>query len=93
MKNSKIYTILFLLLVSSIFQGCSQDECKPTVKIKYVEIPRPPITKKPRFEKYNIYFTNINNKNYILIPKNDAIILKNNWILYKNWCEENLDGK
>lgn len=95
MKSLKTYTILSLVLVSSLFQGCCELTCKPEpiVKIKYVPLPKLKVTKKPKFEKYDIYFTNINNKNYILIPKNDAIILKNNWMLYKNWCEENIDGK
>jgi len=95
MKNLKNYIILSLLLVSSLFQGCCFPEkvCKPTTKIKYVEIPCPKPTGRPKFVKYNIYFTNINKENYILIPKNDAIIMKNNWLLYKNWCEENINGK
>lgn len=92
MKIIKIYIMLFLLLVSSLFQGCAEQECKPVTKIKYVTAPRPKPTNKPTFEGYNIYFTNINNKNYILIPQNDAVILKNNWLLYKNWCEENING-
>lgn len=90
MKNIKLYSIFLAILVTSTFSGCCEKckECHPITKVKYIEIEKPKHTKKPKFEKYNIYFTNINKKEYVLIPKEDAIILKNNWILYKNWCEE-----
>ncbi len=94
MKNLKIFTTLFLILVIS-FQGCSlpQKECKPVIKYEYLKEIKHSITNKPKFEKYKLYFTTINKENYVLIPIKDAIILKNNWFLYKNWCEENIESR
>ena len=90
MKILKVFITILLILV---INGCSEKECKPVTKIKYIKIERPEVSSRPEFKKYKLYFTNINNKTYVLIPKEDAVIIKNNWILYKNWCEENIYGK
>jgi len=83
-----LYLIPFLILVSS----CG---VKPKEKIvyKYIEKPvyiqcqKPVIPEKPEFTPYQIFRVQFERKYYYCVNLENAKILSENWLRYKNWCE------
>ena len=83
-----LYLISFLILASS----CG---IKPKEKIvyKYIEKPvyiqceKPVIPEKPKFQTYQIFRVNFENKYYYCADVENAKIISENWLKYKNWCE------
>ena len=88
-----LYLIPFLILASS----CS---IKPKEKIvyKYIEKPvyiqceKPVIPEKPKFQTYQIFRVNFEGKYYYCADVENAKIISENWLKYKNWCESILEN-
>jgi len=83
-----LYLIPFLILASS----CT---VKPKEKIvyKYIEKPiyiqceKPVIPEKPEFTPYKIFRVHFEGKYYYCADIENAKVLSENWLKYKNWCE------
>ena len=83
-----LYLIPFLILVSS----CASKQ-EPKVVYKYIEKPvyiqcqKPVIPEKPEYTPYQIFRVNFESKYYYCVDLENAKILSENWLKYKNWCE------
>ena len=83
---------LFLTCLIALASSCS---IKPKEKIvyKYIEKPvyiqcqKPVIPEKPEFQKYEIFRVQFEDKYYYCIDVENARIVSENWLKYKNWCE------
>ncbi len=83
---------LFSMCLIALVSSCS---IKPKEKIvyKYIEKPvyikceKPVIPKKPEFITYQIFRVKFEGKYYYCADVENARILSENWLKYKNWCE------
>jgi len=87
-----VLLILSAILVIS-FTGCTDcpEPIEPEIITNTVYINRilPTIQDKPKFVPYTTIMVNFNGEDYYAIPRIDGTILKNNWLQYKTWAEEN----
>ena len=83
--------ILFLILSAALVSSCATKE--PKVVYKYIEKPvyikcqKPVIPEKPKFQSYEIFRVKFEGKYYYCVDVENARILSENWLKYRNWCE------
>ncbi|WP_297452589.1 hypothetical protein [Persephonella sp.] len=53
----------------------------------YVECEKPVIPEKPKFQSYEIFRVKFEGKYYYCADVENAKIISENWLRYKNWCE------
>ena len=84
--------ILYLILYLALASSCATKQ-EPKVIYKYIEKPvyiqceKPVIPEKPKFQTYQIFRVNFEGKYYYCADVENARILSENWLKYKNWCE------
>ena len=83
---------LFLILCLALASSCATKQ-EPKVIYKYIQKPvyikceKPIIPEKPEFQEYYIFRVKFENKYYYCVDVENAKILSENWLRYKNWCE------
>ena len=92
---------LYLILSAILASSCATKQ-EPKVIYKYIEKPvymkceKPVVPEKPEFQKYQIFRVKFEGKYYYCADMENAKIISENWLKYKNWCEslkENLKNE
>ncbi len=92
---------LYLILSAILASSCATKQ-EPKVIYKYIEKPvymkceKPVVPEKPEFQKYQIFRVKFGGKYYYCADMENAKIISENWLKYKNWCEslkENLKNE
>jgi hypothetical protein len=74
-------------LVSSCIEPKERIVYKYIEKPIYIECQKPTIPEKPEFQKYEIFRVKFENNYYYCVDAENAKIISENWLRYKNWCE------
>ncbi|NPA53946.1 MAG: hypothetical protein GXO21_04690 [Aquificae bacterium] len=80
--------ILFLISASS----CANKQESRVVyryieKPVYIECQKPAIPEKPKAKDYQVLRIKFEEKYYYCVDVENAKILSENWLKYRNWCE------
>ncbi len=84
--------ILFLTCFLILASSCATKQ-EPKVVYKYIQKPvyveceKPVIPEKPKFQSYEIFRVKFEGKYYYCADVENAKIISENWLRYKNWCE------
>ncbi len=84
--------ILFLMCLTALVSSCGVKQ-QPKIVYKYIEKPvyiecqKPVIPEKPKFQTYQIFRVNFEGKYYYCADVENAKIISENWLKYRNWCE------
>ncbi len=83
---------LFSMCLIVLASSCATKQ-EPKVIYKYIEKPiyvkceKPVIPEKPKFQLYQIFRVKFEGKYYYCADIENAKVISENWLRYKNWCE------
>lgn len=92
MKNQYL-TLLVLSVGSILFAGCEKcpepREPDTVVEYRYIDKKIPKVEEKPAYIEYRVIMVKFEGKDYYALTRADGTVMVNNWILYKDWAENN----
>lgn len=87
MKKTLFLTCLIVLASSCSLKPKEKIVYKYISKPVYIQCQKPVIPEKPKFQPYQIFRVQFENKYYYCADVENAKVISENWLKYKNWCE------